>query len=96
MNYHALALELAERLAEHVPAGDPFLCYARQCLTTPAGNCFKRGEDNPAAVLTPDDVRRMRAMRESGKTYPQLAKHYGMSAKQIWRICNREQWAWVE
>jgi len=35
-------------------------------------------------------------MRESGKTYPQLAKHYGMSAKQIWRICNHQQWAWVK
>ena len=96
MNHHALAMELTERLAKHVPADDPLLVYARRALTLPPGNCFKRGEDNPAAVLTPDDVRRMRAMREAGNTYPQLAKHYGMSVKQIWRICNREQWSWVQ
>ena len=95
MNHYALAMELTERLAEHVPVDDPFLVYARHALTLPPGNCFKRGENNPAAVLTPDDVRRMRAMRRDGKTYPQLAKHYGMSTKQIWRICNHQQWAWV-
>ena len=96
MNHHALALELTNRLAEHVPADDPLLCFARRSLAVPTTGQFKRGEANPASVLTPDDVRRMRAMREAGNTYPQLAKHYGMSIKQIWRICNRHQWSWVE
>ena len=95
MNHHALAMELTERLAEHVPADDPLLVYARRALTLPPGNCFKRGEDNPAAVLTPDDVRRMRELREQGLSYGQLSIRFGISAKQAHRICVREQWAWV-
>ena len=96
MNHHALALELAERLAEHVPADDPFLSYVNRALAMPTQGRFKRGEGNPSSVLTPDDVRRMRRMREEGLTYGQIAVRFGMSAKQCWRICQREQWAWVE
>jgi len=96
MNHHALAMELAAELAKHVPADHHLLCFARRSLATPTAGQFKRGMANPASVLTPDDVRRMRAMRAAGNTYPQLAKHYGMSIKQIWRICNRHQWSWVE
>lgn len=96
MNHHALAVELAERLAEHVPADDPFLAFVNRALSMPTSGRFKRGEGNPVSVLTPDDVRRMRKMREEGLSYGQLAVRYGMSAKQIWRICKREQWAWVE
>ena len=89
-------MELAAELAKHVPADHHLLCFARRSLAIPVTGQFKRGMANPASVLTPDDVRRMRAMREAGNTYPQLAKHYGMSIKQIWRICNRHQWSWVE
>lgn len=96
MNHHALATELADRLSEHIPADDPFLRYVRRALTMPSGGCFERGENNPSAVLTTDDVRQMRKLREQGMTYGQLAIRYGMSTKQIWRICNREQWAWVD
>jgi len=96
MNHYALAVELVERLAEHVPADEPFLVSARRALSRPTSGQFKTGESNPAAVLTPDDVRRMRRMRQDGLTYEQLSVHYGMSVRQIWRICNREQWAWVE
>lgn len=96
MNHHALATELAERLAEHVPADDPFMQYVRRALTMPTGGCFKRGEGNPSSVLTPDDVRRLRQQRASGLSCGQLAIRYGISSKQVWRICTRQQWGWVE
>ena len=88
-------MELTERLAQHVPADDPFIAYVRRALARPAAGGFKRGEHNPASVLTPDDVRRMRAMRREGKSITQLSIYYGMSKRQIVRICNREQWSWV-
>lgn len=96
MNHHALATELTERLAEYLPANDPFLSFARRALARPAAGGFKRGEHNPANVLTADNVREMRRKREQGLTYGQLAERYGISAKQVWRICKREQWGWVE
>ena len=96
MNHHALATELAERLAEHVPADDPFMQYVKRALTMPTGGCFKRGEGNPSNVLTPDNVREMRQQRADGMSCGQLAVRYGISAKQVWRICKREQWGWVE
>jgi hypothetical protein len=95
MNHHALAMELAAELAKHVPADHYLLCFARRSLAIPTTGQFKRGEDNPAAVLTPDDVRRMRAMHRDGMSYGQLAIRYGMSKRQIRRICAREQWSWV-
>jgi DNA invertase Pin-like site-specific DNA recombinase len=47
-------------------------------------------------VLTADDVRQMRELRTEGMTTGQLAIRYGISAKQVWRICNYEQWRWVQ
>ena len=96
MNHHALATELAERLAEYVSADDPFMRYVRCALAMPTAGCFKRGESNPSSVLTADDVRQMRQLRTEGMTTGQLAIRYGISAKQVWRICKREQWGWVQ
>lgn len=96
MNHYALAVELVDRLAQHVPADDPFLVSAKRALTRPTSGQFKTGLANPVAVLTPHDVRQMRQMRADGMTYEQLSIHFGMSAKQMWRICTRKQWAWVE
>ena len=96
MNHHALATELAEKLAQYEPADDPFMRYVRRALAMPTAGCFKRGEANPSSVLTADDVRRMRAMRDEGSTYGQLAIRYGISTKQVWRICNYHQWSWVQ
>jgi hypothetical protein len=96
MNHHALATELADKLAQYVPADDPFLRYVRCALAMPTAGCFKRGEANPSSVLTADDVRRMRALRDEGNTYGQIAIRYGISAKQVWRICNYHQWSWVQ
>jgi hypothetical protein len=49
MNHHALATELAERLAEYVSADDPFMRYVRCALAMPTAGCFKRGESNPSS-----------------------------------------------
>jgi len=43
-----------------------------------------------------DNVRTMRREREQGLTCGQLAVRYGISSKQVWRICKREQWSWVQ
>ena len=95
MNHHALATELAERLAQHVPADDPFLAFAQRTLQMPAQG-FARGEGNPANVITADNVREMRRLRDDGLSTGQLAIRYGISPKQVWRICRREQWSWVK
>lgn len=96
MNHHALALELTKRLEQHVPADDPLLCFARRSLAVPTTGQFKRGVANPASVLLPDDVRRMRAMHRDGMSYGQLAIRYGMSKSHIRRICTRKYWSWVD
>jgi len=96
MNYHALALELTDRLSEHVPADDEFLRYVRRVLTPPVGCGFKCGENNPANVLTADNVREMRRLRSDGLTFGQLSIRYGISSKHCWRICKGQAWSWVE
>ena len=96
MNYRALCEELTDRLSEHVPASDPLLRHARHLLATRIGRPFDRGEGNPANVLTPDDVRLMRRLRMEGLSYGQLSIRYGISKRQVFRICIREQWAWVD
>jgi len=95
VNYRALCEELTDRLADHVPAADPLLVYARHLLATPIGRPFQPGTANRAAVLTPSKVREMRELREQGLSYGQLGIRFGVSAKQAFRICVREQWAWV-
>jgi len=96
MKYHALAMELTAELAKHVPSDDRLLCFARQLLAIPTAGQFKCGTANPTSVLLPDDVRRMRAMHRDGLSYGQLAIKYGMSKRQVRRICAYEQWSWVD
>jgi hypothetical protein len=55
-----------------------------QCLPLAASSAAK---SNPSSVLTADDVREMRQLRTEGMTTGQLAIRYGISAKQVWRIC---------
>ncbi len=95
MNWRALCLELADRLAEHVPADDPLLIYARQGLVKRTPQPFGRGEKNIAAVLTPEKVRELRRLRAEGMSYGKLAIRYGISKHHAARICARRQWAWV-
>lgn len=96
MNYRPLCEELTDRLSEYVPASDPLLLYARHLLAVRIGRPFERGEGNPAKVLTADDVRLIRRLRMEGLSYGQLAIRYGISKRQVFRICVREQWAWVD
>lgn len=95
MNWRGLCLELADRLAEHVPADDPLLVYAREGLNKPTPQTFGRGEKNFAAVLTPDKVRELRRLRTEGMSYGKLAIRYGISKRHASRIVAGEQWAWI-
>lgn len=47
---------------------------------------------NPLAVLTPDDVREIRKLRESGESPYNLSTKYGVSYQCIRRVCNRTAW----
>lgn len=96
MNYHALCHELTNRLAEHVPADDPLLQHARRILAARSSRPFQRGNANPAAVMTPEDVRELRREHASGMSFRRLAFRYGISTRNVKRICDRESWAWVE
>ena len=62
----------------------------------PQGVKFKRGEENIAALLTPELVRKMRQLRNEGWTYPQLAKEFDVDPKHAWRICNNQAWTWLK
>ena len=61
----------------------------------PEGRKFKRGEENVAALLTPELVRKMRGLREDGWSYRQLASEFDVDEKHAWRICKRIAWAWL-
>jgi len=63
---------------------------------TPQGVKFKRGEENIAALLTPELVRKMRQLRKDGWSYRQLAFEFDVDEKHAWRICNRQAWSWLE
>ena len=61
----------------------------------PEGRKFKRGEENVAALLTPELVRKMRGLRDDGWSYRQLASEFDVDEKHAWRICKRIAWAWL-
>jgi len=63
---------------------------------TPQGVKFKRGEENIAALLTPELVRKMRQLRKDGWSYRQLAFEFDVDEKHAWRICNGQAWSWLE
>jgi len=63
---------------------------------TPQGVKFKRGEENFAALLTPELVRKMRQLRKDGWSYRQLAFEFDVDEKHAWRICNGQAWSWLE
>jgi hypothetical protein len=62
----------------------------------PQGVKFKRGEENIAALLTPELVRKMRQLQEDGWSYRQLAFEFDVDEKHAWRICNGQAWSWLE
>jgi len=97
MNWRGLCTELAERLAEHVPADDPLLAYARHGLgVNAAPRPHQLGHRNPNATLTPERVRELRRLRADGLSYGILAIRFGISKKHACRICSREAWGWLE
>ena len=57
---------------------------------------FKAGEENIAAILTPELVRKLRRLRTEGWTYRQLAFEFDVDEKQAWRICKRIAWGWLD
>ena len=62
----------------------------------PEGRKFKRGEENVAALLTPELVRKMRGLRADGWSYRQLASEFDVDEKHAWRICKRIAWGWLD
>ena len=62
----------------------------------PAGRRFKPGEQNIAAILTPELVRKLRQLRTDGWSYRQLAAEFDIDEKHAWRICHRIAWSWLD
>ena len=50
---------------------------------------------NPRAKLTDDKVRKLRALRDGGLTYRQLAAEFGISDVSACAAVNRKTWAHV-
>ena len=95
MNYRGLCAELTDRLAQHVSADDPLLDHARSVLSTPIGRHFQNGLENYTTVLTPEKVRELRRLRREGLSLGQLAIRFGISTRQVGRICNGTAWGWL-
>lgn len=55
-----------------------------------------KGESNPAAKITEDDVRNIRALRLQRWTLKQIAAQYGLSISNIHDIIRRKIWAHVD
>ena len=96
-SYRSLCYELLAEVKKHVSKTHPLVIKAENVLKPPPnGRKFQRGENNFAAILTPELVRKMRKLREDGWSYRQLASEFDVDEKHAWRICNRNAWAWVE
>lgn len=61
----------------------------------PKRGTVARGSANGAAVLTEDDVRRLRDLAARGVPHKQLALKFGLHICTISRIVNRKLWAHV-
>ena len=57
---------------------------------------FTRGEQNLAAILTPELVQKMRQLHAEGGSYRKLADEFDVDPKHAWRICKRLVWKWVD
>ena len=96
-SYRSLCYELLAEVKKHVSKSHPVVIKAENVLKPPPnGRKFQRGENNFAAILTPELVRKMRKLREDGWSYRQLASEFDVDETHAWRICNRNAWAWVE
>jgi len=52
----------------------------------------QRGEQNPSAKLTVEDVCRIRSLRNSGRIYREIAEEYGISKSHVQRIVCGVSW----
>jgi hypothetical protein len=76
-------------------------------LTTPAGvvqhatdlglswPAHARGESNPSAKLTEDEVRQMRALRQQGVSAAELGRRFGVTERSAHRVVTRRDWGHV-
>lgn len=55
----------------------------------------RHGERNSKAKLTEYDVRRVKQLRDNGKTYKGIAEELGVSEGCINHILNGRHWSWV-
>lgn len=55
-----------------------------------------RGDRNNRSTMTPDGVREIRALRDAGWNYRQIAEHVGISHRSACAIGAGERWGWVE
>lgn len=62
---------------------------------TPRTAPAARGSANGSAVLTEDDVHRLRALAASGVPQRNLAAEYGLAAATVSRIVTRKLWAHI-
>jgi hypothetical protein len=52
----------------------------------------RRGELNPNAKLSLDEVRELRHLRSLGVSYRRLSSKFGVSLGQVWAICRGKAW----
>lgn len=55
-----------------------------------------RGEKNPSAKLTREDIGVIRKMYENGQTQAVIARHYMVTRQAIWRVVHQKSWNEVE
>lgn len=83
-------------LSEHLISSrlDVLGWTVERALTEPPGTSLGGcpGESHHKAKVTEDDVRAIRAARESGETAANLARKYGMQGAAISKICKRQLW----
>jgi len=68
-------------------------CAAKGRLSPPPRNDHIRGERSPRAKVTAEDVAEIRSRCGSGRaTQASLAREYGISPVQVWRIVHGLRW----
>lgn len=55
-----------------------------------------RGERNPHAKLTADNVRAIRQLRRAGLTQRAIADRFGVTRRYVGRVLNGTRWAWLD
>lgn len=72
----------------------PEVRYRRQQAARAAGG-IARGEANPRARLTDDQVRAIRSRRAAGEISSELAAEFGITRRMVNLIASRQRWAHV-